>query len=109
MGYQVVDASGGEQALGEFRQAPQRFDLLLTDVVMPGMSGRKLAENIREIRSDLPVLFMSGHTDDAVVQHGIRSTADAFIQKPFHPQSLGQNCASFSVGSRPTELASVVS
>lgn len=89
LGYQVVDAGGGDQALGEFRRDPRRFDLLLTDVVMPGMSGRKLAETIREIRPELPVLFMSGHTDDAVVQHGIRSSADAFIQKPFHPQSLG--------------------
>lgn len=90
LGYKVIDASNGDQALAEFRQDPQRFDLLLTDVVMPGMSGRKLAEFVRDIRPELPVLFMSGHTDDAVVQHGIRSSADAFIQKPFHPQSLGQ-------------------
>ena len=90
LGYVVVDASSGDQALAEFRKDPHRFDLLLSDVVMPGMSGRALAEDIRGIRADLPVLFMSGHTDDAVVQHGIRSNADAFIQKPFHPQSLGQ-------------------
>ncbi len=90
LGYNVVDAGNGEQALAEFRSDAMRFDLLLSDVVMPGMSGRKLAEIVREIRPDLPVLFMSGHTDDAVVQHGIRSNADAFIQKPFHPQSLGQ-------------------
>ncbi len=90
LGYRVIDAGNSEQALKEFRRDPQKFDLLLTDVVMPGQSGRELAEAVRTIRPDLPVLFMSGHTDDAVVQHGIRSSADAFIQKPFHPQSLGQ-------------------
>lgn len=90
LGYKVIDAGNGDQALAEFRRDPNRFDLLLSDVVMPGMSGRKLAEFARDIRPELPVLFMSGHTDDAVVQHGIRSSADAFIQKPFHPQSLGQ-------------------
>lgn len=90
LGYQVIDAGNGDQALADFRRNPNGIDLLLTDVVMPGMSGRKLAEMVRDIRPDLPVLFMSGHTDDAVVQHGIRSSADAFIQKPFHPQSLGQ-------------------
>ncbi len=99
LGYQVVDAVNGDQALNEFRRDTSRIDLLLTDVVMPGMSGRKLAELVREIRPDLPVLYMSGHTDDAVVQHGIRSTADAFIQKPFHPQSLGQKLRELLKGS----------
>ncbi|MCC6509470.1 MAG: PAS domain S-box protein, partial [Pirellulaceae bacterium] len=97
-GFQVIDAGNGEQALEKFRRDPNSIDVLLTDVVMPGMSGRTLAEEVRAIKPAIPVLYMSGHTDDAVVQHGIRSHADAFIQKPFHPYALGHKLRELLAG-----------
>ncbi len=60
-----------------------RFDLVVTDVVMPQMGGRELAERLREIEPDLPILFSSGYTDDAVVRHGVLDTNLNFLQKPF--------------------------
>jgi FixJ family two-component response regulator len=56
---------------------------MLTDVVMPGMGGRPLAERLQVTRPDLRVLFMSGHTEDAILRHGVREALYSFIQKPF--------------------------
>jgi YesN/AraC family two-component response regulator len=63
-------------------------DLLLTDVVMPVLGGRELAQRLAGLRPDLKVLFLSGYTDDAVVRHGVREAETAFLQKPFKPSSL---------------------
>jgi DNA-binding NarL/FixJ family response regulator len=69
---------------------PGPIHLLLTDVVMPGMGGRELAEGLRAIHSNLKVLYVSGYTDDAVVRHGIVEATDAFLQKPFTPLALAR-------------------
>ncbi|MBK7894817.1 MAG: PAS domain S-box protein [Anaerolineaceae bacterium] len=83
LGYAVMAAKDGYAALSLMRQRNEAVDLLLTDVVMPKMSGRELAEQLVEQYSNLKVLFMSGYMDDAVVRHGILTAQVAFLPKPF--------------------------
>jgi two-component system, cell cycle sensor histidine kinase and response regulator CckA len=89
-GYQVYAAPCGAEALELFDQLPGRPDLVVTDVVMPGMGGRELAERLRDRQPDLPVLFMSGYTTDDVLRQGIQAEAVHFLQKPFTPDSLAR-------------------
>jgi PAS domain S-box-containing protein len=83
-GYAVRDAASGDDALDRWEDV----DVLVTDVVMPGMSGQKLAELARARKPDLRVVFMSGHTDDMLVHDGARHGDIAFVQKPFTRSSL---------------------
>jgi two-component system, cell cycle sensor histidine kinase and response regulator CckA len=87
-GYTVLTASNGKEGLKISREFTERIDLILTDVVMPQMSGHELVENIRTARPETRVLYMSGFTDDAVVRHGVSAHELCFIQKPFSPESL---------------------
>jgi PAS domain S-box-containing protein len=87
-GYTVVHAGSGEEALEMMNGADASVDLLLTDVVMPLMSGRELADMLRLRFPRLKILFSSGYTDDAVVRHGILESEVAFLQKPYTPSSL---------------------
>jgi signal transduction histidine kinase len=86
-GYTVIEAPTPGDALLIAEQNPT-IDLLLTDVVMPRMGGRLLAERIHQLAPAARVLFMSGHTDDAILRHGIESSAVAFIEKPIEPVTL---------------------
>jgi PAS domain S-box-containing protein len=87
-GYRVVDASGPEEAIALSEQHEGRIHLLLTDVVMPKMKGDKLADVLTSARPDMRVLFMSGHTEDAVVHDGVLDPGVAFLGKPITPHAL---------------------
>ena len=82
-GYNVLDAKGGEEAISLCRAHAGPIDLLLTDVVMPEISGKEIADRLLELRPLTRVLFMSGYTDEAIVQHGVLDANVKFIQKPF--------------------------
>jgi PAS domain S-box-containing protein len=82
-GYKVVEAKNGVEALELFKNNQTKIDLLMTDIVMPKMGGRDLAENLQKLFPDLPVLFMSGYPDDAVIRHGIIDADMNYLQKPF--------------------------
>jgi PAS domain S-box-containing protein len=89
-GYQVLAADGGPQALTIAEEHPGPIPLLITDVVMPEMSGRDLASRLLEIRPATRVIYVSGYTDDMIVQHGVLEPGVQFLQKPFTPRALAK-------------------
>jgi two-component system, cell cycle sensor histidine kinase and response regulator CckA len=90
LGYQVLQVSNAADALNLMENTRVKIDLLFTDVIMPGMSGRELAEALRARDPGLKVLFQSGYTDDMVVRHGVLRSEVAFLQKPFTVDSLAK-------------------
>lgn len=89
-GYSVLTAANGEEALKMAEDARTDVQLLLTDVVMPQMSGPELAEQLSVLRPQLKVLYISGYTDDAIVRHGLLDEKLHFLQKPFDAASLAR-------------------
>jgi CheY-like chemotaxis protein len=89
-GYRVFTAPCGAEALELFPTLPARVDLVVTDVVMPGIGGRELAERLRERQPGLRILFMSGYTADEILRQGIEAEAVWFIEKPFTPDALAR-------------------
>jgi CheY-like chemotaxis protein len=89
LGYTVLIAADAAEARRMFDEHPA-IDLLLTDVVMPGASGPELTRQLIEQRPALKVIYMSGYTEDAIVQHGVLEPGIAFLNKPFTSQTLGQ-------------------
>jgi len=98
-GYCVLEAANGATALSLARQHQSAIHLLVTDVVMPEVSGRELADQLVQLRPDMKVLFMSGYTDDAVVRHGILQEGIAYLQKPFTPDTLARKVRAVLDGS----------
>ena len=87
-GYTVLEARHGGEALLTCERHPGPIHVMVTDVVMPQMSGRELADRLTPLRPEMKVLYMSGYTEDALVQHGVLETNVAFIQKPFRIKTL---------------------
>jgi two-component system, cell cycle sensor histidine kinase and response regulator CckA len=87
-GYKVLEAASAEQAIETADAFPGSINLLLTDVIMPGMSGRQLAENILSKRPQTKIVYMTGYTDDMVVQHKVLEPGVMLLQKPFSKVDL---------------------
>jgi two-component system cell cycle sensor histidine kinase/response regulator CckA len=86
-GYNVLEASNGADALSVFAQEGGHIDLVLTDVIMPQMDGKELADRLSLLRCDCPVVFMSGYVEDPVVERVMNGSAH-FLRKPFTAQAL---------------------
>lgn len=84
--YTILEADSGQQAISLASQYDGHIDLLITDLVMPGMSGTELAQMLGNLRPDLKTMYMSGYSDDAVLRHDVHELGTTFLQKPF---SLG--------------------
>jgi CheY-like chemotaxis protein len=90
LGYKVPQARNGAEAIAVARGYAERIDLLLTDVVMPGMNGADLATQLVLHHPEMKVLFTSGYTDDAIVRHGVLDEGVSFIGKPYTPLALAR-------------------
>lgn len=89
-GYRLIDAANGVEALSTCEHGEYPIHLLVTDVVMPGMSGRDVASRVAALRPEIKVLFMSGYTAEAIVHQGMLDGNTPFIQKPFEPDAFAR-------------------
>jgi PAS domain S-box-containing protein len=100
VGYRVLEAANGAEALVLADGWKGPLDLVVTDVIMPVMSGQELSARLRQLRPGLRILYVSGYTDDAILQHGDLLPNTAFLQKPFTPGSLAQRVREVLAGNR---------
>jgi CheY-like chemotaxis protein len=87
-GYKVLQAGSGTEAMQVVAAHTGRISLLLTDVIMPAMGGRQLADQLTAREPQLKVVYMSGYTDDAVIRHGVLESSAGFLHKPFSSNAL---------------------
>jgi CheY-like chemotaxis protein len=87
-GYSVIEAADGLEAVNKFKERPEEIDLLVFDVRMPGKDGKQAYDEIRQIRPDIKVLFISGYGDDVLGKYGISSEEFPVLPKPFMPGDL---------------------
>ena len=90
LGYRVLEARSGTEAIAEVQRSGDRIDLLLTDVVMPGMNGSELAKHLVPHNPEMKVLFTSGYTEDVISHHGVLAEGVSFIGKPYTPLALAR-------------------
>ncbi len=100
-GYQVLDAADAETAMAMVASYPGIIQLLVTDVIMPGLSGHQLAMRLTAARPDLRVLYISGYTDEAIVSHGVLAPGVSYLQKPFSPDTLSRRVREVLDAPRP--------
>ena len=103
LGYAVIEAGSGKEALQRSAAFDGAIDMLLTDVIMPEMGGRQLADAIAVKRPGIKVLFTSGYTDDAIVCQGVLEPGIAFIQKPYRPKALARKVRETLDGAKRSE------
>lgn len=107
LGYRVIEAPDGQTALALAERLLSEVDILVADSMLPLMSGRQLAAQLRAARPDLPVIYMSGHTDDAVLRRGDLDVRSKFLQKPFTTEALARAVREmFDSGRKPPPSAS---
>jgi CheY-like chemotaxis protein len=87
-GYEVLEASGAREALHIHERHAGPIHVLLTDVIMPGKSGREVARELRRLRPGIRTIFMSGYTDDTLFQQSLEASQALFLGKPFTPSAL---------------------
>jgi PAS domain S-box-containing protein len=105
VGYHVLDAEDGESALKAAAAHGGEIHILITDVVMPHMSGPELAAKLAAVRPEMKVLFISGYTDDTVFRHGVLEGGVAYLQKPFNLKSISQKIRHVLSGQVPVEVS----
>ncbi|MBI4458968.1 MAG: response regulator, partial [Acidobacteria bacterium] len=101
-GYTVLAAGNGAEAIEISKRRQGPIHLLVTDAVMPGMSGRELAQRLESQRPDMKVLYVSGYTDDVVLRNGLLQPGTAFLQKPFTQNALTHKVRAVLEGGRGT-------
>jgi two-component system cell cycle sensor histidine kinase/response regulator CckA len=107
-GYQVLSASNGVEALELMQECNRKIDLLLTDVIMPGLGGHALAQRLALLYPGLKVLYMSGHTDSSIGQHGVLEAGISLLHKPFTEEELVRKMREvLDAGKRSTPLAEI--
>ena len=94
LGYRILTASSGEEALQVAEAHTGEIQLLMTDVILPGMNGRQIADRLTELYPGLKVLYCSGYTENSIVHHGVLNPELHFIKKPFNKLTLSQKIRS---------------
>lgn len=93
-GYSVTVTADGTEALRAFAAAPHGIDLVVTDLIMPGMNGRELVQAIHQIRPEVKALYISGYTEDEIIRRGLQDPGVAFLHKPFTANQLADEVRS---------------
>jgi CheY-like chemotaxis protein len=105
IGYTILEARQGDEALKICKHHEGEISLLVTDVVMPRMSGRELAAKILPMHPKMKVMYLSGYTDDPGVRHGFTESMTAFLQKPFTPDALARKVREVLDSGQPAHQA----